>query len=128
VSLSKLDLVARHVDEPLDLFRIVRGAHVSAPGVLEAFRSNYERDAPPRGLEVESALMHLGLSMFVTFEAAAQRAIRWPALGTHIAHLTLEPDNGFHFAETGATVHRTVWGRPLQILACVADTLPVGDR
>jgi hypothetical protein len=126
VSLSKLDLVARHVDEPLDLFRIVRGAHVGAPGVLEAFRSNYERDAPPRGLEVESALIHLGLSMFVTFEAAAHRAIRWPALGTHVAHLILEPGNGFHLAETGASVHRTVWGRPLQILACVVDILPVG--
>jgi hypothetical protein len=75
VSLSKLDLVARHVDEPLDLFRIVRGAHVGAPGVLEAFRSNYERDAPPRGLEVESELMHLGLSMFVTFEAAEDVAL-----------------------------------------------------
>lgn len=127
MSLSRLDLVARHVDEPLDLFRIVRGAHLGAPGVLEAFRSNYERDAPPRGLEVESALIHLGLSMFITFDAAAERVVRWPAIGTHVAHLVLMPGNGFHFADTGAAVHRTVWGRPLQLMACVADILPVGE-
>jgi hypothetical protein len=126
VSLSKLDLVARHVAEPVELFRIVKGASVGAPDVLESFRSNYERNAHPRGLEVESTLIHLGLSMFVTFDAAAQRARRWPALGAHIAHVSLEPDNGFHIAETGASVHRTVWGRPLQILACVADILPIG--
>jgi hypothetical protein len=68
--------------------------------------SNYERDAPPRGVERESVLIHLGLSMFVTFEAAADRAMRWPALGTHIALVRLEPDHGFHVAETGARVHR----------------------
>lgn len=95
--------------------------------MLESFRSNYERDARPRGLEVESALIHFGLSMFTSFEAAAERATRWPALGTHIAHLVLQPGNGFHIAETGARVHRTVWGRPLQILACVAHILPRGD-
>jgi hypothetical protein len=64
--------------------------------------------------------------MFVTFDAAADRATRWPALGSHIARVRLEPGNGFHIAETGARVHRTVWGRPLQLLACVADILPVG--
>jgi hypothetical protein len=128
VSLTDLDLLARHVDEPTDLFRIVKGASRGAPGVLESFRSNYERDAPPRGIERESALIHFGLSMFVTFDAAADRADRWPALGTHVARLRLEPDQGFHVAETGARVHRTVWGRPLQLLACVADILPVGAR
>jgi hypothetical protein len=94
--------------------------------VLDSLRSNYERDAPPRGVERESALIHLGLSMFITFDAAADRATRWPALGAHIARVRLEPGHGFHVAETGARVHRTVWGRPLQLLACVADILPIG--
>jgi hypothetical protein len=75
-------LLARHVDEPIDVFRIVGGATRGAPGVLESLRSNYERNARPRGLEIESALIHFGLSMFVTFEAAAERATRWPTLGT----------------------------------------------
>jgi hypothetical protein len=46
----------------------------------------------------------------------------------HIARIRLEHANGFHVAETGARVHRTVWGRPLQLLACVADILPVGAQ
>lgn len=126
MSTADLDLLARHVAEPVDLFRVVKGSSRGAPGVLESLRSNYERDARPRGLERESVLIHLGLSMFVTFDAAADRATRWPALGTHIARMRLEPGYGFHVAETGARVHRTVWGRPLQLLACVADILPIG--
>lgn len=126
MSQSDLDLLARAVQEPIDLFRIVRGGTRGAPGVLDSLRSNYERDAPPRGIERESALIHFGLSMFVSLEAAAQRAQRWPALGSHIAWIRLEPSHGFHLAETGARVHRTVWGRPLQLLASIADILPVG--
>ena len=126
MSLATFDLLARHVHEPVDLFRVVKGATRGAPGVLDSLRSNYERDAPPRGIEQESALIQFGLSMSVSFDAAADRARRWPALGAHIAHIRLEPANGFHVAETGARVHRTVWGRPLQLLACVADILAVG--
>ncbi|HEY3944715.1 MAG TPA: hypothetical protein VGL78_05780 [Solirubrobacteraceae bacterium] len=125
MSLAKRDLLARYVAEPVDLFRIVTGATRGAPGVLESLRSNYERNARPRGLEIESALLHFGLSTFVTLDAAADRATRWPTLGTHIARVRLEPGNGFHVAETAAG-HRTVWGRPLQLLACVVDILPVG--
>jgi hypothetical protein len=128
VSLGDRDLLARHVEEPVDLFRIVKGATRGAPGVLDSLRSNYERDTPPRGIEQESALIHFGLPMFVSFDAATDRARRWPALDGHIAHIRLEPANGFHVAETGARVHRTVWGRPLQLLACVADILPVGAQ
>jgi hypothetical protein len=126
MSTADLDLLARHVAQPVDLFRIVKGSTRGAAGVLDSLRSNYERDAPPRGVERESALIHLGLSMFITFDAAADRATRWPALGAHIARVRLEPGHGFHVAETGARVHRTVWGRPLQLLACVADILPIG--
>jgi hypothetical protein len=128
MSTTDLDLLARHIAEPIDLFRIVRGGTQGAPGVLESLRSNYERDAPPRGVEREAALIPFGLSMFTTFDAAADRAHRWPRLGSHVARVRLEPGNGFHLAETGARVHRTVWGRPLQLLACVADILAVGGQ
>lgn len=128
MSLADHDLLARRVEAPVDLYRIVKGGTRGAPGVLDSLRSNYERDAPPRGIEQESALIHFGLSMFVSFDSAADRARRRPALRTHIARVTLEPGNGFHVAETGARVHRTVWGRPLQLLACVADILPIGAQ
>jgi hypothetical protein len=68
MSLGRLDLLARHVEEPVDLFRIVKSAAHGAPGVLGSLRCNYDRDAPPRGLEKEAALIHHGLSMFVSFD------------------------------------------------------------
>jgi hypothetical protein len=75
VSLANLDLLAMHVQESVDLFRIMKGATRGAPGVLDSLRSNYARDAPPRGIEQESALIHLGLSMFVSFDAAARHIL-----------------------------------------------------
>ena len=74
MSTADLDLLAHHVAEPVELFRIVKGSTRGAPAVLDSLRSNYERDAPPRGVERESVLIHLGLSMFVTVDAAAERA------------------------------------------------------
>jgi len=127
MSLADVDLMARHVASPIDVFRIVKGAARGAPGVLDSLQSNYERGAAPRGVERESALIHFGLSTFTAFDDAADRARRWPVLGTHIALLTLTPGNGFHIAETGSHTHRTVWGRPLQLLACIVDILPAGD-
>lgn len=125
MSLTDLNLLARHVDDPSDLFRIAKGANRGAPGVLESLRCNYERDAPPRGIERESALIHFGLSMFVTFDAAAGRVHRWPALGSHVARVRLEPGQGFHIAQTGARVHRTVWADPAVAGVC-RRYLPVG--
>jgi hypothetical protein len=92
VSLATLDLLARHLHELVDLFRVVQGATRGAPGVLDSLRSNYERDAAPRGVEREAALIHFGLSMFVTSDAAADRARRWPALGTHVARVGVAAD------------------------------------
>lgn len=108
-------------------YRVVKSVHRSDPVMLDVFRSNYERDARPRGLEVESALIHFGLSMYLEREMAATTARRWPRLGRHIAEIRLEPGNGFCWAHTAQPGHLTVWGRPLQLLACIADILPVGD-
>lgn len=49
--------------------------------MLDAFRSNYERNARPRGLEVESASIHFGLSMYLERARAAATARRRPRLG-----------------------------------------------
>src|ERR1019366_1433228 len=49
MSTADLDLLAHHVAEPVDLFRIVKGSTRGAPAVLDSLRSNYERDAPPAG-------------------------------------------------------------------------------
>jgi hypothetical protein len=113
--------------EPVTAYRIVRSTHRSDPLILDAFRSNYELDARPRGLEVESALIHFGLSMYLEAHLAKATSRRWPRIGRHLAVVRLEAGNGFCWAHTAQPGHITVWGRPLQLLACIADILPVGD-
>ncbi len=107
------------------MFRIVRGADRGAPAVLDSLRSHYERGAPPRGYERRLAVIHMGLSVFSTHAAARAMALKWPAIGTFVAELSLEPENGFCLADTGQQGHWTLWGRPLQLLASIADILHV---
>jgi hypothetical protein len=120
-------LIVDTANESLTAYRIVKGIHRSDPVMLDVFRSNYERDARPRGLEVESAVIHFGLSMYLERDMATATARRWPRLGRHLAVVQLPPGNGFCWAHTAQPGHVTVWGRPLQLLACIADILPVGD-
>jgi hypothetical protein len=125
--LLQRDLVVHQVDEPVSAYRIVKSVNPSDPAMFDSFRSNYELGSLPRGLEIESTLIHLGLSMYMEPEMATATAQRWPRIGRHIATVHLEPDNGFCYANTAQPGHITVWGRPLQLMACIADTLYVGD-
>lgn len=95
--------------------------------MVDSFRSNYELGARIRGWEVESTLVHMGLSMHLKREMAVAVARRWRQIGRHIAELRLEPGYGFCWAHTGNPGHITVWGRPPQLLNCVIDILEIGD-
>jgi hypothetical protein len=107
------------------VFRVMRGASPQDPEVIAGLNSNYGRGFDPRGAEVSSALIHMGLSTYRVRQKAASIAKRWPRIGHHIAELRLRPEHGIWFAATGEPGHITVWGRPLQLLDCVADILPV---
>jgi hypothetical protein len=65
----------------------------------------------------------MALSMFDSFDVAAQLAGRVPKLGGHIATLNLLPDLGICIAKTGGPAHWSVWGRPLQLESCVTDVV-----
>ncbi len=118
-------LIVNAAHESLIAYRIVKDAHRGDPSLLETFRSNYERDAMPRGIEVEMAVIHLGLSMHLRRKMAVATARRWPRLGRHLAEVELGPGNGFCWAHTVRPGHITVWGRPEQLFACVVDILPI---
>lgn len=120
-------LVVHRADEAVVAFRIVKGVNRNDPATLDSLRSNYELGALPRGLEIESALIHLGLSMYRKIEMAAATAQRWPQIGQRIAEVHLQPEHGFCYADTAQSGHITIWGRPLQLLACVVDIISIGD-
>lgn len=122
-----LKLVVQAVVTETIVFRIVRGGSPQNPEVIVGLNSNYGRGFDPRGAEVSSALIHMGLSTYRVRDRAAGIARRWPRIGDHVAELRFRPEHGIWFAPTGEPGHVTVWGRPLQLLACVADILPV-DR
>jgi hypothetical protein len=110
------DLVVHQVDDLVLAYRIVKSINPDDPVMVDSFRSNYELDALPRGLEVESTLIHLGLSMYLKPTMAIATAQRWPQIGRHIATVRLVPNNGFCYANTAQQGHITVWGRPLRLL------------
>lgn len=124
---SASQLIVNTAYEPVLVYRIVQDVQRGDPAMLDALRSNYERGARPRGIEVELALIHFGLSMYLAREMATATARRWPRLGSHLAEIELVPSSGSCWAHTGQPGHITVWGRPPQLLACVADILPVED-
>jgi hypothetical protein len=119
------DLVVHAVVAEVVAFRIVQSGSPQDPAVLDGLRSNYDRGIAPRGAEASSALIHMGLSMYQEQSRAIDIAQRWPRIGGYVAEMHLRPEHGIWFAATGEPGHLTVWGRQLQLLACVADILEV---
>lgn len=122
------DLVVHAVVDELVVFRIVQAGSPQDPTIIESLRSNYERGVAPRGAEASSALIQMGLSTYLARQKAAAIARRWPKIGGYVSELRLRAEHGIWFAATGEPGHVTIWGRPLQLLACVADIMPVGDQ
>ncbi|HEY2536542.1 MAG TPA: hypothetical protein VGI24_06115 [Solirubrobacteraceae bacterium] len=104
------NLLVHHAHGPVTAYRIVKDVDLGHPDLLDSFRSNYELGAPPRGLEYESTLIHLGLSMYREVEMAIATALRWPRIGQYVAEVQLKPNNGFCYAATAQRGHLTVWG------------------
>lgn len=115
----------RVLEEQLVLFRICGPR--DAPTFLDALRSHYELDRPPRGPENRAVAIHMALSMFDSPDVARQLAARVPTLGGHIATVELQPDLGICVAKTGGPAHWSVWGRPPQLAACITDVVSTAD-
>jgi hypothetical protein len=118
-------LTVEVVVEPMTLHRVCGSR--GDPSFLDALRSHYELDRPPRGPENRAAAIHMALSMFDSLDVARQLADRVPKLGGHIATLELRPDLGICVARTGGPAHWSVWGRPPQLASCIATVEPASS-
>jgi len=108
---SDAQIVAKPAQREV-LYRVVRADRPRA----EDFRSHREQ---PRRRPVAAGtpwLLLVGVSMFDTREGALQIARRRPAW---VAELRLVAGRGIHMAVTGSCGHRTVWGDPDVLAACV---------
>jgi hypothetical protein len=86
--------------------------------------SNYERQARPRRVERFFSILHMAVSTFTTREAAFQLVERFPGIGTHVARLRLPGGAGFCVDAPPKGAHRSLWGAPAQLAACVVDVVP----
>ncbi len=88
----------------------------------EDWRSHYEMGAVPRKTQIESALIHMGLSMYDSdrMPALVNLANRYgDKLGRFVVSVQMDGDLGVWLAETGSLGHFTVWGRPADLQRCV---------
>ena len=120
---------------PPERFGLVGEAVVAVPAVGQTlyrllrqveprpadFRSNRDRSRPPAPRE--TVLLHSGISLFSSPEAALARARRRPA---PLAAVTLEAGHGLYLAKTGSRFHYTAWGEPDRLAALAA--LPSEQR
>jgi len=68
----------------------------------------------------------MAISLFDRRQVAEDLAVRVPKLGGHIATIELVPALGICVAKTAGPAHWSVWGRPDQLVMCVADAERAG--
>jgi hypothetical protein len=107
------ELVARRGDWR-QVFRLLK-SETYAP-----FYSDMHANRRPRGPQARNALIHAGLSAWLTKDAARRKNMDFDGqLGDTLLTLELDPDLGIWWASTFSPQHVTVWGRPDALGACV---------
>jgi hypothetical protein len=113
--------------EPLEVFRITKSDRPYDPALLDSFKSNYELGRPARHTEIKFTPEHMGLSVYLALDRARDTARAFPRIGEYVALVRLTPESGAAFALTAEPGHLTVWGRALELVAAVADIVPVEE-
>lgn len=107
--------------EPITAWRIVRAQQKDDPVFLNSFRSNYELSHEPRNVERKSAVMHMGISMYLDEAIAHLTAQRWEKLGDWVARVEIRHGNGINYAHTGHRKHLTIWGDAIKLSQAAVD-------
>jgi hypothetical protein len=111
----------------LEVFRVVRTDNPEDPVLLNSLRSHFALEMPPRRIERRSAALHMGISVYLSRDRAAETARRFPAIGGFVAALRLTMGHGFNVAHTGPPGHLTLWGDPVKLARVAGDISSVGD-
>jgi hypothetical protein len=114
------DVDVRVLDEEMRLYRACwRAGHAEQ---IDSFRSHYELQRPPRGPEGRATVIHMAVSMFETAEVCWELIERTRGrIGDCVAELSLSSGKGVCVAKTGGPLHWSVWARPAELQAAIAD-------
>jgi hypothetical protein len=87
---------------------------------VASFRSHYELQRPPRGVETWATVIYMAVSTFET-EAPCWHLIERTRgrIGDHVAELGPGSGHGICVAKTGGPGHWSVWARPDVLQAAV---------
>lgn len=108
----------RILDDEPRLYRACFGPTDAGPA--DSFRSHYELERPPRGVEAWATVIYMAVSMFQTVAPCWHLIKRTRGrIGDHVADLRLGPDRGVCAAKTGGWLHWSVRGRPEALQAAV---------
>jgi hypothetical protein len=106
------------LDRELPLYRACFATSDTAS--VDSFRSHYELQWPPRGVEKWATVIYMAVSMFET------RAPCWDLIertqgriGDRVGELRLGPGRGSAWQRQAGPLHWSVWGRPDALQAAV---------
>lgn len=108
------------------VYRVFHRTVKADPPTVDDFMSNQAKGRPPRGAEVGNPELWGGISVMDTLDRARKRAQQFPQHGVFIAVLHIPPAGPVTAARTLTTPgHYTLHGAPADLLACVAEVIPV---
>ena len=104
-------------EQPPSLWRTVR----ANPPTEDDFLSFKALGRPRRGGSIEQ---WEGVSTFDNPDLATDMARQFKQ-GEYLARLELDPSGPIRWAKTRGPGHYTIWGTPAELLACVAEVVPL---
>lgn len=112
----------RILDRELRLYRACFAPADAVP--MDSFRSHYELQRPPRGVEKWATVIYMAVSMFETDAPCWELIDRTRGrIGDRVGELSLGPGQGICVAKTGGPLHWSVWGRPSALQEAVQTYL-----
>jgi hypothetical protein len=104
------------------LYRIV----LTDPPTLQDFTTDAAMGRPPPSQHPDAIRLADGLSAYATLAQARNKARVYPWLGRYVAMLDIPTISSIRFERTlpGSRGHHTVWGDPIELLACVVSVVP----
>ena len=121
-------LILVPIRQPVTLYRCTSAQHRhDEPAISLSLTSHYELQRPPRKIEKAFAVLHMAISTWTSFDAAAAMCASYgDRIGHHVAVLDVRPQEGVTIDEPPdpGNEHRSIWGSPALLNGFLVDVRP----